>query len=130
MRDLKLTITINKPVHEVFAFTLDPQNTPKWIDSIAAEETSEWPPKLGTLYRNRGTTGAWREFELTAFEPDTTFTLTSKNGYHVRYTFMPLDEHTTEMEYYEWVDHGDLKDFLTLETLEKLKQIIESADQE
>jgi len=53
MKDLKLTIQIDKPAKDIFEFILNPQNTPKWIDFITVDETSEWPPKLGTPYRNR-----------------------------------------------------------------------------
>jgi uncharacterized protein YndB with AHSA1/START domain len=125
MKDLRLTITIDKPAQDVFAFTIDPRNTPKWIDAITVEESNEWPPKVGTVYRNQSAMGEWREFEMTAFEPGKTFTLSKKDGYHVRYTCKPLTVTSTELEYYEWVETGTLQDILTMETLEKLKQVIE-----
>lgn len=88
MKDKKLTIVINKPVDEVFEFTTNPTNTAKWIDGIVIEETNETPPKLGTIYRNKGQSGNWNEYEMTEFEKNQTFTLTRLNGnYHVRYTF-------------------------------------------
>lgn len=39
-----LSIVINKPVADVFAFTVDPANTPRWIDGIV-EEVTDNPPQ-------------------------------------------------------------------------------------
>lgn len=126
MKDKNLTITINRPVSEVFKFTTKPENTSKWIDSIVIEETNETPPKLGTIYRNKGQDSIWNEYEMTEFEKDKTFTLTRMNGdYHVRYTFKPIDENKCDFEYYEWVDEGELDDTFSQDVLEKLKYIIE-----
>lgn len=125
MKDKRLSIVINKPVSEVFEFTTNPVNTAKWIDGIVVEETNEMPPKLGTIYRNKGEGGNWNEYEMTEFEKDKTFTLTRLNGnYHVRYTFKPVDE-GCDFEYYEWVDEGELDDTFSQEVLEKLKSILE-----
>ncbi len=126
MRDKKLTIVINKPISEVFEFTTNPANTSKWIDGIAVEETNETPPKLGTIYRNKGQSGGWNEYEMTEFEKDKTFTLTRLNGdYHVRYTFKPASNNGCDFEYYEWVDEGELDDTFSQDVLEKLKSILE-----
>ena len=86
MRDKSYTIIINKPVGEVFTACLNPGNTPLWIDGIVEEQASDFPAKLGTTYRNRGETGAWSEYTISALEKDTTFTLSRKDGaYHVKY---------------------------------------------
>jgi len=125
MKDLRLAITINKPAKVIFEFALNPKNTPTWVDFITVEETNEWPPKLGTIYRNQNPAGEWREYELTAFKPNKEFVLSKKGGYHVRYTLRPIDENTTKLEYYEWIDNGELTEVLTQDVLEKLKRVIE-----
>lgn len=54
------------------------------------------------------------------------FSMTSGDGnYHVRYTLTKISEQTTNLEYYEWADQGDIADPFTKDILEKLKQIIE-----
>lgn len=127
MKDKKLFITINKPVSEVFSFTLNPDKTPLWVGSIIKEQTNESPTRLGTIYRNVGTTGVWSEYVVTAFEKDSMFTFSKKNDvYHVRYTFAPRENNSTLLEYYEWVDEGNLDEPFTIEILEKLRKIIES----
>lgn len=126
MKDKRLKIVINKPVSEVFEFTTDPANTPRWIDGIAVEEISEWPPKLGTIYQNKGQSGDWNKYEMTEFEKDKTFTLTRLNGdYHVRYTFTPTEDDGCNFEYYEWVDEGELDETVSQKVLERLKRIME-----
>jgi len=128
MKTSKLTIRVNRPAAAVFSFTLDPKNTPKWIDFIAEERTNEFPPKLGTIYENRGSEGGWRELKMTEFEKDEKFTLHSPaSGYNVRYTFTPVSDTETELEYYEWMDDGELEEPFDKKYLEKLKAVLEDS---
>lgn len=126
MKERRLTIEIEKPVADVFKFTVDPTNTPKWIDGIDIEETNETPPRLGTVYRNRSNEGRWNEYKMTSYKKDEMFELSRINGdYHVRYTFMPTTDGGCEFEYFEWVDTGELDDTFSQDVLEKLKKVIE-----
>jgi hypothetical protein len=127
MREVKLVITINRPAAEVFAFAIDPANTPKWLDFISVEETSEWPIKIGTIYRNKGTTDSWNEYVVSDLKESELFVLSQKDGdYHVRYVVAPIDERSCKLEYYEWSDAGNLESPFTQAALDKFKHVIES----
>lgn len=130
MQGLKQTIIIDRSASDIFDFTLNPENTPKWIDSIVKEHTNETPTKLGTIYRNQSSESKWKEYEITAYKPNVMFTLSRKGGsYHVKYTFKPLGNQQCELEYYEWSDDGNVDELFTKEglqkVLQKLKDVIE-----
>lgn len=127
MKSNKLVIQINKPAKVVFSFYINPRNTPLWIDSIVAEETSDWPIKVGTIYKNQNKDRIWTEYLVTGLKENELFELTTKDGnYHVRYTHRPLDDNFSELEYYEWVDNGEIAEPFTQNILQTLKEVIES----
>jgi hypothetical protein len=122
----RLRVNIRRAPRTVFEFVIDPTNTPLWVDAIKTEEASEHPPKLGTIYKNQDQDGNWSEYELTEFVPNDTFTLSkASNGYHVRYT-VTKEGRSTELEYFEWMDEGNLAQPFTGAELEKLKAAVEA----
>ena len=126
MKDLKLNITINKPVEEVFAFATNSSNISLWYPTIKEEIPSEVKWKLGTRIKNRGDdVNDWGYYEITEFETNKKFTLSEiGNPYHVRYTFLSIGN-STNLEYYEWVDSGEISEPASIENLELLKKCLE-----
>ena len=123
MQKNKLTIIINKPVKDVWDFTLNPKNTPKWILSCKKEIAHEWPVKVGTLYENTTKNGSVFKFKITELEPYDHFSLVGEDGvYNCRYSFKDLIN-STEFEYLEWMDKGELEAPFVQEVLEKLKEV-------
>ena len=127
MRENKLIIFINKPVKEVFDYSLESTNVPKWIIQIKEEIPEERPVKLGTQLRNIGVNSKeWNKYEMIEFEPPKTFTLKKLNGdYFVKYTCSEKDG-VTEFEYFEWAENGDLDSLMEMSALELLKEQIEN----
>lgn len=131
MKNIKLTIIIDRPAEDAFAFAIDPTNTPKWVSGMVKEFTNETPTKLGTIYKNRSKDGSWAEFEITDFEPDVMFEMTKKSdNTHVKYTFKPLTDLQCELEYLVWVSEGELSERFSEaaieDILQKLKTVIEN----
>ncbi len=126
MKNCRLIIKINRTASEVFQFTLDPNNTPLWVKSIIKEEVNETPTKVGTIYKNVNKEGVWSEYLVIQYEKDRIFEfVASDKNYHVKYTFTPLTDTTCELEYFEWVENGELEGPFTIQILEKLKSALE-----
>ncbi len=126
MRENKVTVVINKPIKEVFEFTTNPKNTPLWIPSIQEEIAEEFPPKIGTQYKNRSKNFNWNFYKVIEYEPNKIFFLSDlEKNYHVRYMYKKVDEEETEMEYFEWMKNGELKNPFLKDILQNLKRILE-----
>ena len=64
MKENKISIEINCTVGKVFEFTLNPKNTPLWIDNIVREERNESSVKVGTEYKNVNGGGSGQSIQL------------------------------------------------------------------
>jgi len=130
MKTNELSIIINKPVDEVFRFTINPDNTAKWIDGMIKEEIDKKPIRVGTIYKNTNDGINWNIYEVMEFESNKLFTLKSKNSsYGVRYSYKSLGDNKTELIYSEWNDAGlSNANAFDQSVLEKLKNIIESTN--
>ena len=127
MKENKLNIFIDKPVKDVFEYSLESNNVPKWITSIKEEIPEERPVRIGTKLRNICVNSEeWNEYEIIEFNPPKTFTLKKSNGdYYVNYTCTEKGK-GTDFEYFEWVAKGDLDEIMEMSALELLKKLIEA----
>ena len=68
------TVTINRPVGEVFAFLADAENDPKWRPGVKEIHREGAAPGVGTIYRQKlsGPMGKTidGDVEITEFEQD------------------------------------------------------------
>jgi hypothetical protein len=72
MATFQNTVTIRRPVEDVFAFLADFENVPRWNKAILwTRKTSPGPVGVGTTYRQARTVPSTSEegFEVTGFEP-------------------------------------------------------------
>jgi hypothetical protein len=118
-------IMIDRPVHDVFEFTVNPDNTPRWIRNIVHEEVNGLPVIVGTVYRNVDRNGVWETYKVTALEQDKRFELRNVNStYHVRYTYKQVGD-KTKLTYLEWVESGELEGPFEHSVLRCLKDVME-----
>lgn len=130
MKKNTLIVEINRPLEEVFQFTVNPINTPKWIKSVIEEKTSDQPVKVGTIYsqKTRSNTNQISEtaFVITGYIENKQLDFHLVNGkYTCSYIYESVDG-GTKLTYSEeaGVD-GNLEDPLGISSLETLKQLLE-----
>ncbi len=129
MKENSLVVRINRPVSEVFDFTVMPSNTPAWIDSIVSEQVEGGVVGLGARYTNEDKGGNINTYEVSRYEINRIFELHSvPPSYGVRYAYMPISDIETELEYFEWMDDGELKSPFEQKNLENLKRVLEERD--
>ena len=127
MKENRLTVTIGRPISEVFFFSINPENTKKWIPTMLEEISSDFPPQIGTKYKNRVEGGEWDEYIVSEYEDGKLFSLRDlMNNYNVRYTYKSISANITEMEYFEWNNAGTLSNPFSISNLNTLKSLLEN----
>jgi hypothetical protein len=100
MASFENTVTIRRPVAEVFAFLADFENVPAWNYAIVeTRKVSPGPVGVGTTYRQvRSVTSRSEEdFEVTVFEPASRLEVQGQLGpfrARLRYTLEPVADGT------------------------------------
>lgn len=123
MKNNKLTIKIYRPLAEVFAFCITPPKAKLWVPGIINEVTNEWLTKIGTVYTEYKKDNTSFNLIVTDYKENEYIEWKTEDGsYHVSYTFTPIDQTTTQLEY---IETGDVNEPFTQEVLEKLKEAIE-----
>lgn len=90
--EFRNTLTIRRPVEEVFAFLADFENVPTWNHAIeSTTKTSPGPVAVGSTYRqirsepSRGEEG----FEVTVFDPVSRLAIDGEIGpFHARLDYL------------------------------------------
>lgn len=91
------SVTINRPVADVFAFLVDVENEPKWQkDLTEAKVTSPGPIGIGSTGEDLRTSGRRQivtKWEVTQFEPNTmlAFKVTKPVPFTASYQFDSLE---------------------------------------
>ena len=100
------TVTINRPVEEVFAFVSNPENSLEWGSGILEVEiTSTGVAGIGATARTRRQfPGKQVEFhwEVTAYEPNRLLVVDSTSGplsMQARYEFEPTPDNKTRLNF-------------------------------
>ena len=122
----KLSIKINCPLEKVFEFTTTPPNSSLWIPGVVGEETSEWPIKVGTVYRLTDNLGNISNVAVNRLEKNKLVEWVSENkNYYCRYVFKKVADQVSILEYFEWVTNGEIENPFDQKVLERLKTVLE-----
>ncbi len=131
-QDNILIIEVHKSAEEIFNFAINPKNTPIWLPAILEEKTSEWPPRVGTIYSQATDLGNGKKGSdaiiITEYIPYTRLAFKSKTStYRCSYDFEEKDG-VTRLVYTENSGNAaGLESPFSQESLEKLKALIETS---
>ena len=95
----RVTIQINRPIDEVFAFVTDPANFPRWAGALVKEsrQTSPGPIGVGTTFTQTNMLMGRRfvsEMRVVTYDPNSRFDYETTSGpirFAGHYTFASAD---------------------------------------
>lgn len=126
MKSNKLVIKINQPKEKVFEFTTTPPNSSLWIPGVVKEETTKWPVKIGTVYKLTDDLGNISIVIVNQIKKNELIEWISEDkNYHCKYILKEVTDKKSILEYYEWVDEGEIENPFNQEILNQLKFILE-----
>lgn len=122
MKVNELRITIKAPPEIVFEYTLEPKNTPLWVEEAIEMKTDTNQINLGTKYSN--------EFiirEVIDYDHNKFIELADVDGvYSCSYSFRKIDEGNTELVFFESNSDGSELEYpIEADCFKKLKEILE-----
>jgi uncharacterized protein YndB with AHSA1/START domain len=97
MVSLEVSVVINRPIDEVFAYLADEENNLTWRSgTVEAKKTSVGPVGVGTIYRVTNITMGRRfegQAEVIEYEPNRHYATRNRSGLPVetKRTFEPVD---------------------------------------
>lgn len=118
----EIRVRINAPREKVFEYTLEPKNTPEWVEDAVEMQTSTEQIGIGTIYSNE-----YIGREVTDYEKNVFLELADMDGnYSCSYSFRKIDEENTELIFFESSNDGlELEFPIEKRFFEKLKEILE-----
>lgn len=101
MIELEVTVDIDRPINEVFAYSANNENDQAWMTEVTAvEKTSEGPVGVGSRFINH-VTFLGRTFddahEVVEYEPNQRMTIVQKTGpvpFKATYLYRPVGDGT------------------------------------
>jgi hypothetical protein len=127
MKENRLTITIKKPLDEVFVFATQAPNTKYWIPGVIDEAIDTEFVAVGT--RHTLTTSDGRSFVVVvaAYKENEYIEWTDEvKIFYCRHEYSTTQQGFTKLDYIEWMEFGELKEPFEQTTMDKLKGVLEA----
>ena len=110
------SVTINRPIEEVFAYLSDIERQEEWVSSLSeSQKTTSGPTQVGTRFRQVVKLLGRRidiDCEIAAYEPPTVYAFSGKNGpmtMEMRFTLASEGPATTVRQVAEGQSGGAFK---------------------